>query len=360
MEFWTVVGYLFAASILFLVYQITKFAYLIFREYFVLWNVARGASDARRNISTKVRLHAYVCQTRLLDEVSVNELYTFLKGMMDSDFSINDFHQVVLSYTYAIMCRERKDGSLRGVLFLGVDQKTSEGQSYTLIRLGLSFFQNYYRGGPLLYFVLAYHILKELFFHPLTPIYVCGKCFSYKSYIAVGRWLGNVYPVYNKETPSFIKQVMDDFMTGLKSSSEVYDSKTCVLKRERSSMKGFVAPIASEDRADPHIHFFEEQNPGWTKGHQMCVIARVAWSDVYYGLAKLFKRNLLAKNESLSAPTPAAGKIKRQFTFQSENANRYSVVYSEMDFGGHHSPREESSQYHPDMQRQMSFGSVEF
>ena len=338
MAFWAVVGYLLVACLLLFSCRALKGAFVLFREYFVLWNVAVGARSDRRQMSTKIRLHAYVCKTDLLDEVSVNELYSFAKGMVDSDFTIHDFHKVLLSYKYAVLCRERKDGSLRGMMLMGIDRKVKDGQNYTLVRLGLSLFLNFYQGGPLLYYVTAYHVLKELVQHPLTPVYIAGKAFSYKSYMVVVNNFQAYYPHYKCPTPAFEKSIIDEFGKGIATSSEIYDMERGVLCRERSVIKEHVASISKEERENPHIKFFERQNPGWTKGHQLCFIAKATWLDLVRGLLKAARRAYTARKEGLVSPgrRTKSSKYSRQFSFQSESAGRFAVNCSEMDAAGNY------------------------
>lgn len=340
MDFWRVLGYLLASTLIYVSYRALKYVYMLFREYFVLWNVAVGARNDRRTMSAKIRLHVYVCKTDLLDEVSINELYAFGKSMVRTDISIQDFHKVVLSYKFAVMFRERKDGSLRGMLLLGIDNKTSEdGKKYTLIRIGLSLFQNYYQGGPLMYYVGAYHVLKELFWHPFTPVYLAGKAFSYKSYMVMANSLREFYPRYDTPTPDFEKSIITDFGRGVATANEVFDETTGVLKRELSQIRGHVAHISEEELKNPHIRFFSEQNPGWASGHQMCCIARVKWSDVLYVIWKALRRARRARKEGVR-PTAASRqrgsvwKYSRQLSFQEESANKYAVTYYEVDVGG--------------------------
>ena len=340
--------YLLLASFLYVFYRIWQGVYFIFREYFVLWNVAVGARQDRRNVSAKVRLHAYVCKTQLLDEVSVNELYRFLTSMLETEVTINQFHTLLLSYKFAIACRERKDGSLRGVFFLDVRPEEHDGQSYTLIRVGLSFFENFYRGGPLLYYVIAYHVFTQLLWHPLTPVYVTGKAFSYKSYLAMANSVKELYPRYNAQTPPFIKRIIDSYAESVKTPDEEYDSETCVLKRELSSMKGSVAPISPSDLKNPHIQFFNSQNPDWRKGHQLVMVAQVTWTDLLSGLFKAMGRSKRGRDTSRrgqdqvdSAKRKSSGKspllkYTRQFTFQCETSSRYATAFSEMDLCGQH------------------------
>ena len=360
-----VLFYLLMAAFLYVFYRVWQGFYRIFREYFVLWNVAIGARQDRRNISAKVRLHAYVCKTDLLDEVSVNELYRFLMTMLDSEVTINQFHNLLLSYKFAITCRERKDGSLRGVFFLDVGPREHDGQSYTLIRIGLSFFENFYRGGPLLYYVVAYHVFIQLLWHPMTPLYITGKAFSYKSYLAMINSVKEVYPRCDAETPPFIKKIIDSYALSMKRADEEYDSETCVLKRELSHMKESIAPISPADLNNPHIQFFNRQNPGWRKGHQLIMVSKVTWRDLLHGLFKGIVRNNSGRvpggagssagsgcglnqtdssGRSPSSPKSPMLKYTRQFTFQCETTSRFATSYSEMDICGEHEERESHDQ----------------
>lgn len=331
MELLRFCSYMLGACLIYFAYQALKVVYSLFREYFVLWHVAVGAREDRRNMSAKIRLHAYVCKTIVLDAVSVNELYSFAQGMVKSDvITITDFHQVLLSYKFAIMCRDRKDGSLRGIMLLGIDKKTGDSGNYTLIRLGLSLFQNYYRGGPFLYYVTAYHVLKEMILHPRTPLYIAGKAFSYKSYMAISSLFTEFYPRFGTVTPAFEKSILNEFGEGIAHANEVYDRETCVLKRELSTIREHVAPITADELDNPHIRFFAETNPGWRKGHQLCVIGKVTWSDLISGLFKAVKRAYTARREGLVCNTKEKRKIfanSSQLSFQQESANRYAVKY---------------------------------
>ena len=169
-------------------WKVFKTVHYVFREYYVLWNLAFG------NLNPAKRLHIYVCKTKLLDEVTVAELYNFLSTMIDSNLTVKEFHKVVLSHEFLVSCREMKDGSLRGVMFTSVDKKEHNGIRYTNIHVGLPFVQKCYHGGPALYYVIAYHIMKELILHPFTPLYMIGKGFSYKSYLVLCHNFLDTYP----------------------------------------------------------------------------------------------------------------------------------------------------------------------
>ena len=313
----------------------------ILRDYFVLWQIAFGAHPSRRVIGKTMRQHAYVCATHLLDDVSINELYEFCKTMIQSDITIESFHKVVLGYTYAVMCRERIDGSLRGIYLMGIEHKEDNGEKYTLIKIGLALVKNCYRGGPLMYYVFLWHALRELVLHPRTPIYLMGKAFSYLSYIALFRFLEEVYPRYDRKTPERERNLMNQFANDVRMGNESYDPDTFVLKRELSNLKSHVAPITESDLENPHIRFFAKSNPGWQSGHCLFFIAKVSLSDALSILWKSIKRARRGRKNSTVGPVRPT-RYSRALSFQEEAARRYVIKHCELDLMGNMLHRKDS------------------
>lgn len=326
-------------------FKVIKYLCMLVRDYYTLWNIAFGSSPQRRQISARFRLHCYVAFTRLFDASSVNELYVFLKDKIDTDMAIQDFHHVVRSYKYAILFRERMDGSLRGVMLFDKLRKDHAGMKYTIFKLGLAFFHQNYQGGPLLYYFLLYHTLKETILRPSRPLFVMGKLFSYKSYLGMVNSVEAVYPQSGKETPEFEKSLIREFAESVQSQSEKYNPETFVLERELSCVKDFVCPISEEDLKNRHIRFFVERNPGWSKGHCMFFIAKIKWSDIYRNIWKAITRAKKARQKDGAAPTlkgvnttskkqVAKNRFKRSFSYQTDIGKKYVVQRYEVDVVG--------------------------
>lgn len=131
--------------------------------------------------------------------------------------------------------------------------------------MGLALFKDDYRGGPLGYFVGAYHLLKALALYPRTPLYVLYKCFSYKSYLLSLRVSAEVYPRHDAETPRLEKSIIDEFGFSLTNEHDTYDPTTCVINRESARLHTHVAPVTARQLQNPNIAFFTKQNPSWDK-----------------------------------------------------------------------------------------------
>ena len=115
--------YLVLLAFMYVFYRVWYGFARLFEEYFVLWNMV---GQGRRNINAK-RLHAYVYKTELVDEVSVNELYRFVTSMLHTEATIKQFYTLLVSYKYAVTCREIRDGSLRGAFLVDINLRELDG-----------------------------------------------------------------------------------------------------------------------------------------------------------------------------------------------------------------------------------------
>ncbi len=314
-------------AILYLVWKLFRLLFFYFSEYLVLWVVANGGNANRRSISAKMRMHFYMCPTELMDEESVIEMFKFLNNQVDHSLDIKEFHKVLLSYTYAVLFRERRDGSLRGLFLLSLDKVKDNNMSYTVLKPGLSFFEKEYRGGPYFYYIFAYLCIREFILHPLTPFYMFGKAFSYRSYATATHTVSHVYPSYNRKTPDHIKNLIDEYANKTRLPGEEYDSERCVLKRERSHMRSFVSEASRVDTNDPNVKFFIDTNPGWEKGHQLLTLSVVQLRDIFRVIYRIFIKGGQRKGKP---------RRERRNTFQLDSANLWSKkVLEECDIHDH-------------------------
>lgn len=309
--------------------MLVRAPYRILRDYYILWNVAFGGKSSRRNMKQCLRLHGYVCKPELLDDISIQELFTFGSGMLESSITVEQFRKVLLSYKFVIICRERMDGSLRGMCLLDKTTASHNGQDYVVIKLGLALFKSYYQGGPLLYYILLYHVVKQRLLHPFTPLYIMGKLFSYKSYLSMVRSIGEVYPRYDSPTPSFETDLINKFAKQVIMPHEDYSRTTFVLKRELSHLKSHIADVTEKDLANPHINYFVQRNPDWAKGHCMFFIAKPTWRDMLAILWKAITRARRARHTSNT--TTRKHSYDRHLSYQCNEANEIAHNNYEVD-----------------------------
>ena len=58
---------------------------------------------------------------------------------------------------------------------------------------------------------------------------------------------------------------MDEFGASFASLEDSYDPVTCVIHRESSTLKPYIAPIKAHLLQNPHIKYFQQLNPEWHK-----------------------------------------------------------------------------------------------
>ena len=155
------------------------------------------------------------------------------------------------------------DGTLRGAMLLGIEHKGD----YTLVKSGLATFKNYYRGSPFMKIIMVSVIMSELLKHPLTPVYLIAKVYSYKAYL-FALSAKECYPIYNRETPENYRKILADFAAGVVNSKHgraKYNPDTNVIENEDSYLTENLTLLSEQDLQNPHIKFFVERNPGWRK-----------------------------------------------------------------------------------------------
>lgn len=103
---------------------------------------------------------------------------------------------------------------------------------------------------------------------------------GYKTYRYLPIHFYSFYPRFDKETPVFEKKIMDTF--GEAKYSGEYDPKTGVIhtKGEKDWLKEGVADITEKRLKDPHVKFFAEANPDWSKGDELVCITELAPENI--------------------------------------------------------------------------------
>ena len=60
---------------------------------------------------------------------------------MNSNLDIQGFHKLVLSYNYAVMYREKRDGSLRGMSLIDIERKVLNKKPYIVIQVAACYYE---------------------------------------------------------------------------------------------------------------------------------------------------------------------------------------------------------------------------
>ena len=74
------------------------------------------------------------------------------------------------------------------------------------------------------------------------------------------------YPRYDTETPEQLKKIIDNFARSGLHEEDTYDEKTnIIIPQKVNHLPESLSAVSEKDLQNPHIKFFVERNPGYTK-----------------------------------------------------------------------------------------------
>lgn len=143
--------------------------------------------------------------------------------------------------------------------------------------------------------VLGRAFLKYMFMQkmrrPFKPLYWYLISKGYKTYLLMANNFGDHYPRYERVIPDREQRIMTSVYTAM--FGDQYDPSTNVMRFAKSSscLKGNVADIEPHLlQKHPRIAFFQNANPLWQEGAELCCIAKMTlWMPIYYGTKSVLK-----------------------------------------------------------------------
>lgn len=157
-----------------------------------------------------------------------------------------------------------------------------------------------YWGSP----ALGKSFLKYLWIKKLqnftTPVYWFLISKGYKTYLLMANNFSSHFPNIDEVTPSFEKQLMDNFYGSRFPENYVPEKGIIHFAGDTCKLKGAVAPITQEMCDEvPKINFFVEKNPNWHEGQELACLARMTLlMPLKYSLKKLIKTKTPSKSHS--------------------------------------------------------------
>ncbi|MBL7670874.1 MAG: hypothetical protein JNM39_10350 [Bdellovibrionaceae bacterium] len=144
-------------------------------------------------------------------------------------------------------------------------------------------------GSKILNGAIAKIFLIQKLRYPLADFHWFLISKGYKTYLGLTNNFTDFYPRFDDETPEIYQQVIDSYALAL--YPESYDRESGLLKFKESlgQLKAHVTPIDLElMNSQPHVRFFQERNPDWSKGDELVCVGIVNWKMfLMYGLKVL-------------------------------------------------------------------------
>jgi hypothetical protein len=324
-----------AALLIYFALKVIRKIFKAYQEVFVMWTVMFGRRWMPKERS--LRIQPYLCRTADLDDVSIDECFQFhSEAFLPADEGVTKeqshyfaiYRKTLLSYSHILLCREKLDGSLRGLVLMGLQYK----KTHTVLKVGLTLTHKNYRGGPWMKVVAACLIMRELILHPFVPVYLITKMSTYKSYL-ISTSYPDSHPRYDKEAPEEYKKIAEDFVRSIQSPEDEYDRDTFVLRRRTAIVNEHLAAISERELQNPHISFFNERNPGWREGDQLVAMAKMTLKNLLIyclqvTLPKFFK-------QSPSSRVNVAGNVSRRKAEKLRARLTRGLTYQDMVAGIH-------------------------
>lgn len=154
--------------------------------------------------------------------------------------------------------------------------------------------------------------LKYLFVEkmrtPLTPLYWFLISKGYKTYLLMANNFPTHWPRHEKPTPAFAQAVIDGFAR--QKYRDFYDAERglIVYPSSHGQLKAGVANIDADLlRENRRVAFFQERNPTWQQGDELCCLAEMTfWMPFQYLLKTLTKRRIRMARARGTEPGPAS------------------------------------------------------
>ena len=157
--------------------------------------------------------------------------------------------------------------------------------------------------------------------HPLTPLYVLGRAFSYKSYFVMAHSLPYSFPRYDHETPDFLHDIVNDKASSEVTQWDLQHGHICIRERvsQHEKLLGNFFWWRCSQRL-PH-RVLCRKGPWMGKGSSEHLL-----SDLWSGPICLDNFE-----NSIEGQEKKETKYMRKLTFQLESSNKYMRHGREMD-----------------------------
>jgi hypothetical protein len=191
----------------------------------------------------------------------------------------------VVGFSTALFCEHHYGGRKVGIYFSGD----------TIVHPS-------YWGQRALHRTVFLHLVRWKLRHPWTPLYWYLICSGYRTYLTLVRNLPHHWPHHERATPEWEAGLIDSISRARYPDAWKQESGVIAFGGEQPVVKPSVAPFTPAILALPEVKFFVRANPGYARGDELAMIAKV----------------------DLSAARKLLGRTRRRRRRQGQSAHRAS------------------------------------
>jgi hypothetical protein len=238
---------------------------------------------------TRKKLKASVINPK---DISHHELvrmhHLFLHYYEGHPFDI--FKRDLLEKDDVILLRDEKSLELQGFSTIMKVVINKGKKQYHGIYSGDTVVANDYWGSP----ALGIMFLKYLWWHkiknPFRPLYWFLISKGYKTYLMMANNFTIHYPRFEFPTEAHHQELMDAFYSKKFKNTYTGEKNLIIPVGETCHLKAEVADIDRSLLKIQRIKFFQEKNPDWQIGHELCCISEMSlFMPLKYAVKKAVK-----------------------------------------------------------------------
>lgn len=248
-----------------------------------------AASTTMTRRVTRNKLVASVINPKAIGLVDLSRMYhLFCQYYEGHPFEV--FKRDLLEKDDVILLKDSQSKEIQGFSTILKVKINKNGVDYHGIYSGDTVVATEYWGSP----ALGVMFLKYLWWHkiknPFRPLYWFLISKGYKTYLLMANNFVVHYPRVEKETPRHHQELMDSFYSHKFKSSYRPSENLIIPSGETCHLKTDVADIHCELLALPRVKFFQDKNPHWQEGIELCCIAEMSITmPPKYLIKKIFK-----------------------------------------------------------------------
>ncbi len=190
------------------------------------------------------------------------------------------FYEMGSNDYYALYTDEKKLIGFTGFRYRKI--KTEDGTCQAL-QIGQTVMKQNYRGQSFVAQTCLSLFIKHYLRYPFRPLYAWCDALTFKPYLMFANGLETFYPNYLEETPTKLKSILDSL--GNYHYGVNYNPETNVVKKFQKAVNDTTANISEKELDNPHIAFYNKQNPDHIHGNGYLVIAPINFRNMFF-LAK--------------------------------------------------------------------------
>ena len=201
---------------------------------------------------------------------------TRMRGLMETHFSRVDPQQFEADLIEKEGCIVLHDprGTIQGFSTFKFLHTLYEGQRVTALFSGDTVIGRDFWGFNELFRAFARLLERMLRKHGRHPCYWFLLTQGIRTYLLLPLGFENFTPRWDREAPAFETSLLNHFATTRYGAA--YDPVRGVVHRPNYRLREPFAAIPEHRRANPHVRFFLERNPGFVEGDELACLCRVS------------------------------------------------------------------------------------